>query len=362
MRFLLLTRTDWNEPPRSRHQLARSLAKNHTVIFVSANILGKPGLEYSINEKNITVVSPTWFIQNKLLWRLPFLNELYQVWLYSKLKRKYSDCIIINFDVSSSLLSFYFNNIIFYCGDNFLATNRSKLFLISVYWFFTQKLIAQQAIFCVSVSTYLQQKMAKYNNSSYLLLTAAGDTPNTENIYLKNKKIKKNILYVGWIAKLEFDWVIELSKNSDYNIIIIGPGSHIQKLLLERYKNIDLTGPKTGEELIPYLSNADVCIAPYVDNLDTEKVYTMPNKFWLYLSYGKPIVTRKINNLANLPDCFVYQSKDLSAFIKNINKAISDNSQALFEQRQIFISKNTWDNRTKEIKNLIESHKECFKL
>lgn len=361
MRFLIITRTDWNEPPRARHQLARSLAKNHKVIFVSSNTLGNPGIKFSLYDKNITVVSPSWFIQNKLLWRLPFLNELYQVWLYSKLKRKYSDCVSITFDVSSSLLSFYFNNIIFYCGDNFLALNRSKNILVSFYWFFSQKLMAQQAIFCVSVSTYLQQKMAKYNNSSYLLLTAAEDTPSTENIYLKNK-IKKNILYVGWIAKLELDWVIELSKNSDYNIVIIGPGSHKQKLFFNKYKNIDFTGPKTGQELIPYLSIADVCIAPYVKNLDTEKVYTMPNKFWLYLSYGKPIVTRKIDNLANLPDCFVYQSEDLSAFIKNISKAISDNSKDLIEQRQKFISKNTWNNRTIELLRLIESHKDDFKL
>ena len=29
----------------------------------------------------------------------------------------------------------------------------------------------------------------------------------------------------------------------------------------------------------------------------TEKVYTMTNKFWLYINFGKPIVTCEIKNL-----------------------------------------------------------------
>ena len=75
----------------------------------------------------------------------------------------------------------------------------------------------------------------------------------------------------------------------------------------------------------------------------------MPNKFWLYLSFGKPIVTCQIINLADLPDKFVYQSKNEKEFMANIDKALSEDSAEMFKKRIQFIRQNTWDNRVDEL-------------
>ena len=75
----------------------------------------------------------------------------------------------------------------------------------------------------------------------------------------------------------------------------------------------------------------------------------MPNKFWLYFSYGKPIVTNRIKNLADTPERSVYQSENVSEFISNIDKAVSEDSPNIFEQRMRFIRENTWDNRVDEL-------------
>jgi len=358
MKFLLITRTDWDEPPRSRHQLAQCLAKKHEIVFVALNSIGKPKINYTKPLRNFTLATPNWFIAGKVLWRIPLINEIYQFWLYKKLSEKYSNYIIINFDITAFPIFRFFKDVVYYCGDDFLALKRSRLVLVSLYWYLTQKLVSQYAIFCVSVSKYLQQKLSLYNNNSYLLLTAASDLPSKKCIYLASEGKKRILVYVGWLSKLDANWVSALAKNKRNSIFLIGPYSKKQGNHYDGYKNIKTVGEKNGEELDSYLSSADVCIAPYIDNKDTEKVYTMPNKFWLYLSHGKPIVTRKINNLAELPDKFVYQSETQTDFINNIDKAVLEDSPHIFEHRARFIQQNTWDKRVTGLINHLSEYNE----
>ena len=108
MNFLFNTRTDWSEPPRARHQLARALAKNHHVAFVSINKIGRPSISIETPEKNITVISPCWWLHGKVNMRLPIINELYQKWLYKKLIKNYADYVAINFDLTAVHLKIYF--------------------------------------------------------------------------------------------------------------------------------------------------------------------------------------------------------------------------------------------------------------
>ena len=82
----------------------------------------------------------------------------------------------------------------------------------------------------------------------------------------------------------------------------------------------------------------------------------MPNKFWLYLSFGKPIVTCQINNLKGLPKKFVYQSKNETEFNDNIDRAASEDSSDIFEKRMQYIQKNTWDNRVNELLGLYKKY------
>lgn len=356
MIFLFITRTNWDEPPRARHQLARSLAKTHNVIFVCLNTTGKPGISITNPEKNITLISPSWWINGKITMRIPIINELYQNWLFKILMSRYRNCHVINFDVTAASLDRYFKNFVYYCGDNFLTTNRSKSRFVSLYWYLTQKMVAQKADFCTGVSKFIQKKLAQYNKKSYLLLTGAIPVPLTDVISAENKNEEKNIVYVGWLTKLNIHWVTELSNNRNYRIFLIGPFIKKHVKYFKGIDNIKITGEKTGDELNPYLIPADVCIAPYINSKDTEEVYTMPNKFWLYLSFGKPIVTLRIRNLTDLPDKFVYQSKDLPEFIANVEKAILDNSQVFSEKRIDFIQNNTWDYRVKELLRLYKAN------
>ncbi|MBH49875.1 MAG: hypothetical protein CMG69_03885 [Candidatus Marinimicrobia bacterium] len=350
MNFLINTQTDWDEPPRARHQLARALAIDHHVIFVSKNKYGTPRINISNPEKNITILSPFWYIKGKFTFRIPIINEIYQHWLFKKLKIKYRDYILINFDPTASLLHKYFNKIIYLCNDDFLSKKRSKSVIISIYWYFKQRQLIKEALFCTGVSRYLHNYLLKYNKNSHLMLTGASFL-NQKNITYKviekNKNI--NIVYVGWLNKLNVKWIEYISQNKKYNIYLIGPGLSKTMKPLKKNDNIVFTGELIGNELREMMEKANIFIAPYYKDKDTEKVYTMPNKFWLYLSYGKPIVTCRINNLAKLPEKFVYQSKDEKEFITNIDKAIKEYSETNFEKKLNFISQNTWDNRVDKL-------------
>jgi len=357
MKFLLNTRTDWSEPPRARHQLARALAENHQVIFVAINQTGKPSINIKNPEKNITVITPSWWIYGKYNMRLPFINELYQKWLYKVLIINYADYIVINFDLTAVYLNKGITGYIYMCVDNFIALKRSKSFIVSIYWAYKQKKVIKNAHFCTGVSKYLHNYLLRYNSKSHLLLSGASCAiQGGSYIDFIGKDKRVNIVYVGWLFKLNIEWIIAASKNKNYNIYLIGPGFNNNLNQLKQIDNIIFTGELIGESLAKIMIKANICIAPYIRDRDTEEVYTMPNKFWLYLSFGLPIVTCHIKNLADLPAGFVYQSKNESEFITNIDKAIIENSHDIFKKRIGFIQKNTWDNRVDELSDLYKKY------
>ena len=357
MKFLVNTRTDWNEPPRARHQLAKALAINHDVLFISINKTGTPMINVNTPEKNITVLSPTWYIQGKFIIRFPIINEIYQNWLYKRLSLKYHNHIVINFDPTATLLHKYFKKVIYFCNDNFLSTKRSKSFLVSLYWAYKQKKVAQKALFCTGASKYLHKYLLRYNKNSHLLLTGASMVHYRDsNFKIVNKNKKVNIVYVGWLTKLNVEWIKYISINKNYNIYLIGPGLNTTINCLDRIDNVIITGELVGDDLKKIIMEANVCIAPYYQDKDTEENYVMTNKFWLYLSFGKPIVTCPINNLPDLPREFVYQSKNKIEFLTNIGKAFSEDSPSIIEQRIKYIKQNTWDNRVEELLGLYKKY------
>ena len=89
IKYLLNTRTDWNEPPRARHQLAYALAKNNDVVFITINKSGKPHIN-NFHTDNITVIEPTWYIHGKFCFRIPLINEL-------QIKKKKKNHLVIEF-------------------------------------------------------------------------------------------------------------------------------------------------------------------------------------------------------------------------------------------------------------------------
>ena len=76
MKYLINTITAWDEPPRARHQVAEAIAKNNEVIFIARNERGKPRIETSIINENLTVITPFFPIDYRLRYRLTIIKVI----------------------------------------------------------------------------------------------------------------------------------------------------------------------------------------------------------------------------------------------------------------------------------------------
>lgn len=359
MNYLINTRTPWNEPPRARHQFAFALAKKNQVFFVAANKKGIPRVNIIKENENLYIIQPYWFIDYRIRFRVPLINELYQIWLFNRLKKEFTEDIrVINFDHTASLIAMFFKKPVYYCNDNFIRPKTGKVRLISLYHLYCcEKIVAKNCLFCISVSSYLQKKIEKFNHNSFVLLLGA---PDVDSKFVNGKinifENKITITYVGWLSKLNREWVVSLAKGNKYHVQLIGPFKQKDVEIYTNLKNIEITGPLEYDLLYQQIAKADLTIAPYEKSKDVSEVYSMPNKFWLFLAFGKAIVTCNIKNLIPLPPHFVYKSKNYDEFISNIEVAISNNDNNIENARSEFAKKNTWDSRIEELMKIYENY------
>ena len=170
-----------------------------------------------------------------------------------------------------------------------------------------------------------------------------------EDLKILNKPI------IGFSGKIE-DWVdIELIKDCalhypDYSFVLIGP-QKINVDILKNIPNVFLLGRKTYNELPSYLNNIDVCLIPFVKNNVTEAV-ELPLKLLEYFAVGKPTVSINIHPPEKYSEC-LYICRTKEEFIKNIEKAITDDNEYIRKRRYQVAIENSWAKRAEEISDWI---------
>ena len=133
MKYLIFTITSWDEAPRARHQVTQGLLDaGHEVYFVQKNKVGFPRITYE-TDGDFTLIN-TWFFPGyKFRFRVPFINEMYQKWLFRKVKAKLGDLFVITFDFTAHKLPSYFSNYIYYCNDDIVGNSTVKSALVDKY-------------------------------------------------------------------------------------------------------------------------------------------------------------------------------------------------------------------------------------
>ena len=361
MIYLINTITLWDEPPRTRHQVAQALAKNHKVYFIARNEFGLPRLTWNVINANLTLIKPYFPVDYRIRYRMPVINEIYQNWLFRKLSHSFKKPRVINFDHTATQIFKYFKDVVYYCNDEHLDKIRAKSQLVILYLTITEKIVIKQSLFCVGVYPYLVSKMSKYNLESYHI-PLGGPAPNS-NPQTKINLTEPEAFDQGYIAlvgfihdRLNYDWIKQLVVNlPKLQLVIIGPAEKKSRIHLSQFPNINFMGTKTGDELFNLIADSKLCIAPYIMNRNITEIVTMPNKFWLYLSCGKPIVTCVIPNL-DINEKFVYQSKNAKEFVDNIKRAIKEDNIDLRRQRLEFSKHNTWDVRITVLGKIYNSY------
>ncbi|MBN1180896.1 MAG: glycosyltransferase [Bacteroidales bacterium] len=357
-KFLINTFTFWEEPPRARHQVTFALAKKYPVTFISANKFGIPRLKSSIIHEKLTVITPYFPIINKIRYRLPIINELYQHWLFKQLVKKYKNYEVINFDYTATVIYKYFTNVIYYCNDSFVAiSNHINPSFIAKYHKKCESTVAQKAKFCVAVSSILQEKLLRYNPNSIEIPLGSPDI-NELKIPLNYKPIKNKVINVGLVCFMNihiisYNILNLLLKDEDISLTIIGPIEEKFLSYIERRDKLVLKGPLIGEQLYYAINTFDVTIAPYSARLssDMNSGVGTGSKMYQYFALGKPVVISYMAGLTklNLPDKFLYVANSEDSFASLVHKAYKENSEELIIQRANYAKNSTWEKRMEKL-------------
>jgi len=361
--YIINTITSWKEIPRVRHQLTLALSKKNKVFFITRNEIGKPHIKYSKINNNLVIVTPYFFIDYRFRYRMPIINEIYQKWLFNKLINSCSaNSRVINFDHTATQIFKYFKRVVYYCNDEYIVLHLAKSFLVLIYHLITEKYVIKNSHFCVGVSLYLTKKMQLYNANSFYIPSGSyiinfkeiEKHENIPNIHKQNRS-EKYFIYVGTIHKrrVQFKWLEYLASYfPEKKIILVGPvkGKGIRKL--KKHKNIRFLGIRKDLDLYNIVASASVCIMPHFTNRSAKVAYA-PNKLWLYLSFGRPVVSNIFPNL-KINNKFVYQSENINEFINNILLALEQDNKYLVNQRILYAQQNSWNSRIEDLINIYE--------
>jgi len=359
MKFIVNTITGWEEPPRARHQLTHALVKaGHEVVFVAKNKVGRPFIQFSNETKNIVLVTPYIPIDYRFRYRLPVINELYQNWLFSWLKKHYPDYIVINFDFTAYRLNSFFNKVIYYCNDEYIGNSKYPNFFINKYHQFCEKALTEKSKFGIGTAKSIVDKLKQFNSNIFNIPLGAPSLDFTGGGNF-NKKINRqslplNIGLVGFITTRNISvYLVNKILDEGFKLTIVGP---VEDEFLKQIPDqafLELKGSLIGEKLFEVIADFDIAIAPY--DLKKANAGTTPNKIWQYLVMGKPVIVSNLPNIhsMNIPDKLIYIATDDNDFIPLIKQAHYENTLELIDSRIKFAKENSWDERAKEFISLV---------
>lgn len=343
--------TEWNEPPRARHQLAYEFKKDGVVYFVEKNKTGLPRLEIKKVEENVFVLTPFFPVDYRIRYRTPIINRVYQSWLLKRIRKLNVPFeIVITFDYTAPEINKFFNNVLFYCADDNVGFGNFNPTFINNYHNKTERKVAEGCKLCVVTSDYMFDKIKAYNPKTFNIPLGSPEI-NLKVITTRDKKgASPHLGLVGYLDSNLDDTLLDQLLHK-YKITFIGPASNETKARMKAYPNATLLGPKTGDDLYKELQKVDVCIAPY----DIKKVNkgATPNKLWLYLAVGRPCVITKIPNIRSwiFENDLVYicDNKD---FEEKCLLAFQQDNQFLTLKRIETAKQSSWYNRVQQIKEL----------
>jgi teichuronic acid biosynthesis glycosyltransferase TuaH len=223
----------------------------------------------------------------------------------------------------------------------------------------------RNADFTLVTSTELKNLSSRYAKNIFLLANAANvklfQKAITESLPMPEeiKRLpadKKIICYMGNICyRLDYDLLKKLAaKHYDKIVLMIGPCT------VDTYKtsgfssmrNVVFTGKKDLKELPAYLQHSDCAIIPFLCNQLTKSIY--PLKINEYLSAGKPVVTTAFSEDIRSFNSVAYMSANHDEFLRNVDKAITTDSQQLRKSRMLYAANNSWPDRAQQFIDIVD--------
>lgn len=350
--FIVNTITAWDEPPRARHQFTKAAARKFRMAFVTRNRTGWFRIKTYEGAENTLVVEPYFPVDYRFRYRLPIINEWYQNWLYKRLKKMFPDATVVNFDCTATQLVKYFPRTIYYCNDEFVGNSNIKSKLVDNYLARSERTMASNAMFCVTTSRFLTDKLKRINPNTHeipLGVSIDGErVTEPESLKRDDGKIVVGLMGVLNERQYSYESVNLLLDHQRFRLVLIGPVTREYLNKLKHLDPSDVKGMLKGTELTDALLSLDVGLALY--NVENVNPGGTPNKVWQYLALGKPAVVSNLPNMKYMkfPEKSVYITKGNGDLIELIEQAYAENTRELMKQRIEFAHQNTWDHRFAE--------------
>ncbi|WP_417446728.1 hypothetical protein [Kangiella sp.] len=320
MKILIITRTNWNEPPRIRHQLCNMLLKRgHKVVFLEkpTNKLLSPLRLQTVSENLTLGVYPELLHhQLKFFGLFQYLNAKFvMVKLKSFLNKNKFDLIFnFNYDYSYITSCIDADKFVTIINDDFIAQAKPWM----------RRAIREQMVMTckvsssvLSVSYPLKKLVDSYCDNSFLFLPWCDDKYEQPT----KSKVRNVVLYYGFINN-RLDWqIVKGLLDKDITIRFVGPineedAKNQVNSLSNNYDNFEYISPRC----LSKLDLEDVCcsIAPYDISIESIKACTVSNRAFRLLAKGIPVIYPNLPHILEAPVEAISTASKLSEYIENI--------------------------------------------
>lgn len=364
--LVITTVSNWYEVPRIRHQVAKQMSRFYNVLYIETPIQWKSWYDTKIEkvEKNITRCKLTnrFILPGRIYQYVPFIKDYYEKYLLKEIYKvlstyKNSKFTLINFnyDFLQIMKQDIFRLKIYLCNDDFPSMINDRIRKRKLIK--REQKVAVNADLCLGVSYFLVNKLKAYNDNSHLFLPGHEFNIKRGGKIIKEEKKIIKIAFMGYINfRIDFDWLEHASMQKDIEVNLIGPIEKNSKLnSYAENKLFIFHESKFGQELQNILESMDVLVMPFNLGFNPEAI-TAPNKLFLYIATGKPIVISNLPNFIKLDYGIIYLANSKESFVSQIRRAYNEDSEELREKRFNIAEKNTWEKRGNELKAIIDEN------
>lgn len=360
MRILYIMHVPWGWIKQRPHFLAEELSKKYDLdVYAKKAFVKKNNV---INKTDINV---------RCLYRLP--GERYSLINYAsnmimgiqlRFLIKDYDCIWI----PDPMMYYFFKDfvtdnkiVIFDCMDNysaFLGIRRS-IWLKKIYMEAEKQLVQRSnIIFCSSqqLAVQLIEKQECTQNKISVINNAI-----SQNFLLHMNKVKhtksvsgrKTIVYIGTISEwFDFNLLQEsltIYENIEY--VLYGPCD----VVVPSHERIIYKGILPHENILMEMKKADMLLMPF--KITSLVLSVNPVKLYEYVSSNVPAVAAYYSEL-EIFSKYVYLYDDREEYFHILNLLVKGclNPKSCVKDVELFLEKNTWEARAREICNVIEKY------
>jgi len=351
-KVLILTKTNWSEAPRIRHQLTRLLKrKGYQIVFVEKNAY-KNFLIKSRKEEGIEFFGHAELIHHQLRY-FKFIQRLnnfvVQFYLKKIIKRVQFD-FIMNFSYEYSFLKKLApgKKVITMIEDDFESQAKFGM---------TRQIKNQVAETCrmsdsvLTVSYPLMEKLKTYNSNVKMLF------PWSERQYTEPPKTqdRATVLYFGYVHRLEWNVIEKLIKETDHKFRFVGPtAKSSDEKMIEHLKHT-----YSNFEYIPFSSIGDLklddvfcSILPYDPEIKSVQACTISNRAFNLLSLGLPLAYADLQYLIEAPESIITKNRSVEDYKKTLN-FFRENFYAVQKDIETFLNSHYENDRWKILEEAI---------